>query len=94
MMARNCLPADPGNGSNPLTKIWVPYAMTDPALFMATVNFAAVHLDILRGKYSSTHTLTHKIETIRLINAKLQNSTEALSNETIGSVVMLAAMEV
>lgn len=94
-MARNCLPTDrSGAGSNPLTKVWVSYAMTDPILFIATLSFAAVHLDILRGKYNSPHTLTHKIETIRLINFRLQNSTEALSNETIGSVAMLAAMEV
>ncbi len=68
--------------------------MADPILFIATLNFAAVHLDILRGRYNSPHTLTHKIETIRLINVRLQNSTEALSNETIGSVAMLVAMEV
>lgn len=93
-MARTCLPIDLGNASNPLAKMWIPYAMTDPVLFLATINFAAVHLDILRGQYSSPHTLTHKIETIRLVNARLQNSAEALSNENIGSVAMLAAMEV
>ena len=93
-MARNCLPIDSGDGSNSFTKMWVSYAMTDPILFIATLNFAAVHLDILRGKYNNPHTLTNNIETIRLINARLHHSTEALSNETIGSVAMLAAMEV
>lgn len=94
VMARNCLPIDPGNGSNPLTKVWVPYAITDPALFLATLNFAAVHLNILRGQYNSRSTLMHKGETIRLINARLQKPTESLTNETIGSVAMLAATEV
>lgn len=93
-MARSCLPIDHGNGPNPLTKIWVPYAMTDPVIFLATLNFAAVHLDILQGQYTSPKTLMNKGETIRLINAKLQSSTEALTDTTIGAVVMLAGMEV
>ena len=94
VMARNCMPWDPGNGQNPLTKIWVPYALTDPVLFLATLNFAAVHLDILYGRYSSPITLFHKGETIRQINARLQDPSKALTNTTIGAVAMLAAMEV
>ena len=93
-MTKNCLPIDPGNGQNPLTKVWVPYAMTDPVLFLATLNFAAVHLDLLRGTQSNHKTLVHKGETIRRINDRLQSSTETISNTTIGAVAMLAAMEV
>ena len=93
-MARNCLPTDLGCESNALTNIWVPYAMTDPVLFLATLNFAAAHLDILRGRWNNPGTLNRKIQTTRLVNARLQNDAEALSNETIGSVAILAATEV
>ena len=93
-MARNCLPSDLGYESNSLTQVWIPYAMTDPALFLATLNFAAAHLDILWGRWNSSSTLARKIQTTRLVNARLQNKTEALSNETIGSVAVLAATEV
>ena len=93
-MARNCLPTDLGYESNSLSQNWVPNAMTDPALFLATLNFAAAHLDILRGRWNNTSTLSRKIQTTRLVNARLQNKTEALSNETIGSVAILAATEV
>lgn len=68
--------------------------MTDPVLFLATLNFAAVHLDLLRGTQNNHKTLIHKGETIRRINARLQSSTETVSNTTIGAVAMLAAMEV
>lgn len=93
-MAINCLPVDHGNGENPLTKIWLPYALQDPTLFIATLTFAVAHLEILSGKYKSPRTLCHKGKSIKAVNAKLRHREHALSNETIGAVAMLAAMEV
>ena len=93
-MAKNCLPVDPGNGQNPLVKVWVPYAMADPVLFLATLSFAAVHLDVLRGQDISPGTLFYKGETIRMINQRLASPTHTLTNTTIGAVAMLAAVEV
>lgn len=94
-MARRYLPIDAGDGSNnPLTKVWVPNAIADPLLFLTTLNVAAIHLDLLQGRYSSPATIARKGEAIHLINARLQRPSQALTNETIGSVVMLAAMEV
>ena len=92
-MARRYLPVDPGVDNNPLTKVWLPNAMADPILFLALVNVAAIHLDIIQGRYSNPITLAHKVEAISLINSRLKTN-EALTNETIASVVMLAAMEV
>lgn len=68
--------------------------MSDPILFLATLNFAAVHLDFVRGQCSNPRTLIHKVETIRLINARLQDPIEALTNTTIGAIIMLAGVEV
>ena len=94
VMARRYFPSDPGTENNPLLKVWIPHAMADPVLFLATLNVSAIHLDILQGQYSNPITLAHKGETIRLINARLGDPVESLTNETIASVVMLAAMEV
>lgn len=93
-MALNCLPVDLGSGENPLTKIWLPYALQDYTLFLATVTFAVTHLEILSGNYKSPRTLLHKGKLIKALNAKLGDREHALSNETIGAVAMLAAMEV
>lgn len=93
-MALNCLPVDQGSGENPLTKIWLPYALQDSTLFMATVTLAVAHLEILSGNYESPRTLLHKGDSIKAVNAKLGDCEHALSNETIGAVAMLAAMEV
>ena len=95
MIARNFLPVETGKGQqHPLTTVWMPHAVADPLLYLATLNFAAAHLDIMYGKQCSPITIARKVETIRLINLRLQNSAEAFSNTTIGAVAMLAAMEV
>lgn len=93
-MALNCLPVDQGKGQNPLTKIWLPYALQDSTLFLATLTFAEVHLEIMSGNYKSRRTLLHKGDSIKAVNAKLGDRGHALSNEAIGAVAMLAAMEV
>ena len=85
------------NGENPLTKIWLPQALQEPALFLATLSFAAVHIEALSGfsgSPTSLQTLRQKGEAIKCIDAKLRDSSEALSNGTIGAVSMLAAAEV
>ena len=93
-MARDYLPIDPGTGNNPLQKVWVPQAISEPALFLSTVNFAATHLDRAQGRSCSPQILADKIEIIRLLNARLERPDEAVSDETIGAVVMLAGVEV
>ena len=71
----------------------MPYAMTDPVLFLATLNFAAVHLDVMHGRRNSPRTLVQKGETMHLINLRL-NSAKIASDTTIAAVLMLAAVEV
>lgn len=93
-MSLNSLPIDQHKYQNPLTKTWLPYALQDSTLFQATLNFAEVHLDIMSGNYNSQRAILHKGHTIGAVNAKLRDGEHALSNETIGAVAMLAAMEV
>ena len=93
-MALNCLPVDECKGQNPLTKLWLPYALQDTTLFLATLTFAEVHLEIMSGNYRSQRALLHKGDSIKAVNARLGDREHALSNETIGAVAMLAAIEV
>ena len=95
VMGRRYLPISPGNENNdPLTMVWASHAIADPLLFLSTLNLATIHLDVLNGQHSSPVTIARKCEAIRRINARVQSPNDALTNETIGSVVMLAAMEV
>ena len=93
-MALNCVPVDQGRGQTPLTKDWLPYAFQDSTLFLATMTFAEVHLGILSGNHRSESTLAHKCDSIKAVNAMLRDHAHALSNEAIGAVAMLAAIEV
>ena len=68
--------------------------MTDSVLFLATMNFAATHIDCMQRHSGNPQILADKVETIRLLNAKLESPSEALSDVSIGTVVMLVAMEV
>ena len=79
---------------DPLSRAWFPYAMQDATLFLATLSFATVHLDILARRCLSPRALAYKAEVIRSVNTKLSSSEEATSNSTIGAVAMLTAIEV
>ena len=94
VIAHDCLPLEPGRGQHPLTNIWMPRAIADPLLFLATLTYAAAHLDLMYGRESNPRTIAQQIETIRLINLRLQDPAESVSNTTIGAVAMLAATEV
>ncbi|CAD6580673.1 MAG: hypothetical protein ASARMPRED_000295 [Alectoria sarmentosa] len=89
----NCVPVRQGMGQSTLTKRWLPHALQDSTLFLATLTFAEVHLGILSGNHKSPRALLHKGNSIKAVNAKLRDQKLALSNEAIGAVAMLAAME-
>ncbi|KAF6226959.1 hypothetical protein HO133_008400 [Letharia lupina] len=92
--ALNFRPVETGRGQHALTKRWMPHAVADPLLFLATLNFAAAHLDNIHGRPSSPRTIAQKIETVRLIYSRLQGSVDSVSATTIGAVALLAAMEI
>ena len=58
------------------------------------MTFAEVHLGILSGNHRSQRALIHKCDSIKAVNAMLRDRAHALSNEAIGAVAMLAAIEV
>lgn len=93
VMANECLPVKSSVRAS-LPKIWLSYALQDATLFLATLSFGAIHLDIIARRYTSIRTLAYKAEVIKSINARLQTSDEMVSNTTIGAVAMLTALEV
>ena len=93
VIARSLFPMVLGGGQHPLIDIWMPYAVTDPVLFLATLTMAASHLDVVHGRRKNPRTLAQKGEIIHLINLRLK-STETVSDSTIGAVLMLASAEV
>ena len=95
-MALDYLPGPVPNNEAPgsLAILWLSYALQDETLFLATLNFASVHLDILARRPISSRALAYKSDVIKTVNNRLASSEEALSNSTIGAVAMLAAVEV
>ena len=93
VIARSLFPMVLSGGQHPLIDIWMPHAVTDPVLFLATLTMAASHLDAVHGRRKNPRTLAQKGEVIRLINLRL-NSGETVSDTTIGAVLMLASAEV
>ena len=80
------------NGINTFQLLWTQMAIQDAALFMATMNLAAAHLDAVRGdnKFkASPEFLQQKGDTFNKINAKLKDPNEAISDEAIGAIAML-----
>ncbi|KAG7001454.1 hypothetical protein G7Y79_00031g065690 [Physcia stellaris] len=78
-------------GVNPLRTVWIPFVLSDPVLFQATINFAAVHLDNLYGQPNHVAAVARKGRTMRMVNEQL-NTEATISNSTIGAVGMLVGM--
>lgn len=70
-------------------KCWLTTAMTNPALFNATLFVSAVHLDGLHGCRESSESLYYKLETIRVLNDALEDPKLAVADETIAAVLLL-----
>ena len=78
---------------NPLRTVWIPFVLSDPVLFQATINFAAVNLDNLHGQPNHVAAVARKVLTMRMINNQL-NTEATISNSTIGAVGMLVGIAV
>ncbi|KAL6716056.1 hypothetical protein ACLMJK_007018 [Lecanora helva] len=94
VIAKECLPIDrgPGADENPLRTSWVPTAISDPILFQATINYAAMHLDMCRGTENRVKSLGRKAQTIKMINEQLSRGHD-MNNSIIGAIAMMASAE-
>ena len=77
-----------------LTKVWLPYALQDSTVFVATMAYAVAYLEKLGVNYHGSVLLSYKGEAIRAINANLGDSEKAISDATMGAVAQLASIEV
>lgn len=64
--------------------------MQDETLFLATLSFAAVHLDIAAKRYTGLRALSYKGQASQTVNERLRSSGTKISNSTIGAVAMLS----
>jgi len=73
---------------------WLGCALTDPALFHATLLISSVHLALLHEDSMGAEVFFHKGETIRFVNDRLGDPDQGASDATIGAVACLTVIEV
>ena len=78
---------------NPKDK-WFNYAITDPALFHATMMHAAMHQRVVSGGLDQREQIQLKTNAIMIINQRLEDPVLSRSDVTIGAVVCLVLLEV
>ena len=81
----------------PAGEAWLPYASQHPAMFFATLNNATMHVDAIAGSYwnpQNRKVLEQKSALMNQINACLQDSTIALTENTFSGVALLTITEV
>jgi len=81
---------------NPMTTRWIPMAIRDQALLHSTIFSAGGHLALLEGTFGSENSeyLTHKTETIRIINGRIPDLSQAMTDETLGAIALLVTDQV
>jgi hypothetical protein len=78
---------------NPKDK-WFNYAISDEALFHATMLHSAGHNAMLAGNNDLADPFQLKLEAIRLVNRRLDDPVRSISDLTIGAVACLVLFEV
>jgi len=78
---------------NPKDK-WFSYAISDEALFYATMLHSAGHNAMLAGNLDLADPFRLKLEAVRLINERLDDPLRSTSDVTIGAVACLVMFEV
>ncbi|KIN03412.1 hypothetical protein OIDMADRAFT_177641 [Oidiodendron maius Zn] len=70
-----------------------PLAMTDAAFFHMFLLRSALHANALRVDIVSSEIIFHKFKAIQLVNSRLQNAADKISNSTIMTIAFLALAE-
>jgi hypothetical protein len=82
-------------GFNPSKRFWVPLALTDPALLSAILwvsdNFQAT---LIGQKKERPSGVNHLQQAIQILNERLRNPSQVISDSTIAAVASLALLEV
>ncbi|KAF2622230.1 hypothetical protein BU25DRAFT_213188 [Macroventuria anomochaeta] len=85
-------PLDLDITSNPFVVSWWPLALADPALFHVSLQTASLDID-LRAQKGFANSEILMADSVSLVRQKIADPTAALQDETMDSVVTLAAIE-
>lgn len=86
-------PLDLKRSSNPFVVSWWPLALNDPALFHVSLQTASLDLD-LKAQNGFENSEILMADSIALVRRRVEDQSLACGDETIDSVVTLAAIEV
>jgi hypothetical protein len=79
--------------SNPFVVSWWPLALADPALFHVSLQTASLDVE-RRGQKGFPISELLMMDSVSLVRRKIEDSSIAFQDETLDSVVTLAAIEV
>lgn len=79
--------------SNPFVVSWWPLAVADAALFHVSLQTASLDIELRAGNGFPISELL-MLDSVALVRQKVENASVAFENETLNSVVTLAAIEV
>lgn len=78
--------------SNPFVVSWWPLALADPALFHVSLQTASLDLD-LRAQKGFANSEILMADSVSLVRRKITDPVSALQDETMDSIITLAAIE-
>lgn len=73
--------------------MWMSVAISDPAVFHATLCLVALHKSQTRGGLQASSYFWHRGEAMRLISQNLADPAQATSDATIGAVAILSTAD-
>ena len=90
-----CFPWQPPGETDPATTYYVPLVWTDPVLFHAILQLAALRIENTRAHRPKFNSSQLRAERIRLLRDRVEHSdlAEGVSDTTISAVATLAAVE-
>ena len=77
-----------------ITRVWLPYALSDRTLSLCTLTFAAGYLEVLGALSDHSQRISYKAQAIRAINDVFRRPENVSYNSTIAAVAMFALNEV
>ena len=83
-----------GNVFRRMGWLYANVAVHDPTPVHVILGFTTGHLANLRGREEPAFATEHKAKAIKLINARIADPVEALSESTIGAIINVAGWEV
>ncbi|KAI1376859.1 fungal-specific transcription factor domain-containing protein [Hypoxylon crocopeplum] len=80
-------------GFNPSRDVWVPLALTDPVLLNSVLFTSEQFLARMTGKKECPLAINHLTQTIQILNERLRDPSQQISDPTIAAVTGLALTE-